>query len=183
MADDFKHDLFLSHSAKDKAVVRPLAERLRTCRAGAAGRRRKDGLRVWLVPPKPPGGGGFDEWVIKPGDSIAAKIEEGLERSRVLACPAEVAVRRRMLCMSANAFWSDWAQLEAGMFRLSDPLNKERRFIPEVHHSAFIIHPLSAAPIKASLAQFLHINRPSADREHEFANWEDTQTAASGVHR
>jgi len=26
MADDFKYDVFLSHSAKDKAVVRPLAE-------------------------------------------------------------------------------------------------------------------------------------------------------------
>ncbi len=31
----FIHDVFLSHSAKDKAVVRPLAERL-----------RKDGLKV-----------------------------------------------------------------------------------------------------------------------------------------
>ena len=35
------HDVFLSHSAKDKAEVRPLAERL-----------RKDGLKVWPVPPK-----------------------------------------------------------------------------------------------------------------------------------
>jgi hypothetical protein len=31
---------------------------------------RKDGLKVW-----------FDEWVLKPGDSIPAKIEEGLEHS------------------------------------------------------------------------------------------------------
>ena len=29
MPDDFPYDVFLSHSAKDKAVVRPLAERLR----------------------------------------------------------------------------------------------------------------------------------------------------------
>ena len=49
----------------------------------------------------------------------AAKIEEGLERSRVL-----------VLCMSANAFGSDWAQLESGTFRFRDPLNKERRFLP-----------------------------------------------------
>ena len=41
----FTRDIFLSHSAKDKAVVRPLAERL-----------RQDGLKVW-----------FDEWVLKPG--------------------------------------------------------------------------------------------------------------------
>ncbi len=54
MPDEFPYDVFLSHSAKDKAVVRPLAERLR---AG--------GVKVW-----------FDEWVLKPGDSIPAKIEE-----------------------------------------------------------------------------------------------------------
>ena len=108
MPDDFPYDVFLSHSAKDKAVVRPLAERLRA-----------DGVKVW-----------FDEWVLKPGDCIernqskSAKIEEGLERSRVL-----------VLCMSANAFGSDWAQLESGTLRTGqrpfrDPLNKERRFLP-----------------------------------------------------
>ena len=30
MPDDFRYDVFLSHSAKDKAVVRPLAERWRS---------------------------------------------------------------------------------------------------------------------------------------------------------
>ena len=124
---DFTFDFFLSHSAKDKAVVRPIAERLRA-----------DGLRVW-----------FDEWEIKPGDSIPAKIEEGLEQSRVL-----------VLCMSANAFGSDWAQLEAGTFRFRDPLNKDRRFIPL---------RLDAAAIKGSLAQFLYINWLPADREREYA--------------
>ena len=116
MADNFHYDVFLSHSAKDKAVVRPLAERL-----------RQDGLKVW-----------FDEWVLKPGDSIPAKIEEGLEHSRVL-----------VLCMSAHAFGSDWAQLEAGTFRCRDPLNQERRFIPM---------RLDDAPIKGSLAQVLYVD-------------------------
>jgi hypothetical protein len=37
MGQDFQYDVFLSHSARDKAVVRPLAERL-----------RKDGLKVRL---------------------------------------------------------------------------------------------------------------------------------------
>ncbi len=97
MSESFDYDVFLSHSAKDKAVVRPLAERL-----------RMDEVKVW-----------FDEWVLKPGDSIPAKIEEGLERSRVL-----------VLCMSANAFGSDWAQLESGTFRFRDPLKKERRNLP-----------------------------------------------------
>ena len=80
MGNEFQYDVFLSHSSKDKVAVRPLAVRL-----------LNDGVKVW-----------FDEWVLKPGDSIPAKIEEGLERSRVL-----------VLCMSANAFGSDWAkQLE-----------------------------------------------------------------------
>lgn len=41
-------------------------------------------------------------------------IEARLEQSRVL-----------MLCMSANAFGSDWAQLEAGTFRFRE--NRESR--------------------------------------------------------
>ncbi len=76
MGADFQYDVFLSHSAKEKTVVRTVAERLRA-----------DGLKVW-----------FDEWVLKAGDSIPAKIEEGLEHSRAL-----------VLCMSANSFGSDWA--------------------------------------------------------------------------
>jgi hypothetical protein len=95
MSSEFAYDVFLSHSAKDKDVVRAVAERL-----------RNDGLKVW-----------FDEWVLKPGDSIPAKIEEGLEHSRVL-----------VLCMSAQAFGSDWASLEAGTFRFRDPLNQDRRW-------------------------------------------------------
>ena len=100
MADDFKYDVFLSHSSKDKAVVRSIAERLRA-----------DGLRVW-----------FEDWEIKPRTTKALrakKIEEGLEHSRVL-----------VLFMSEHAFGSEWAQLEAGTLRFRDPLNKERRFVP-----------------------------------------------------
>ena len=108
MHEQFPYDVFLSYSAKDKAVVRPLAERL-----------RQDGLTVW-----------FDEWVLKPGDSIPAKIEAGLEHSRVL-----------VLCMSANAFGSDWAQLEAGTcgrgsLPFRDPLSQERHFVsPQLYNA------------------------------------------------
>lgn len=112
----FTYDVFLSHSSKDKAIVRNIAERL-----------KKDGVKVW-----------FDEWEIKPGDSIPAKVEEGLENSRVL-----------VLCMSANAFGSDWAQLESYAFRFRDPLNKERRFLTL---------RLDETDIKGSLAQFRYIN-------------------------
>ena len=106
---EFPYDVFLSHSAKDKAVVRPLAERL-----------RQDGLMVW-----------FDEWIPSPAGAGEGARRAGEGR------------------MSAQAFGSDWAQLEAGTFRFRDPLNKERRFIPL---------RLDDAPIKGSLAQFLYIN-------------------------
>src|SRR5262245_12377641 len=62
MADNFKYDVFLSHSSKDKEVVRAVAERLRA-----------DGLRIW-----------FDEWELKPGDNLPKKLDDGLEESRVL---------------------------------------------------------------------------------------------------
>jgi hypothetical protein len=62
MPHDQQFDVFLSHSSKDKPVVRDLAARL-----------KQDGLRVW-----------FDEWEIGLGDSIPSKIEAGLENSRIL---------------------------------------------------------------------------------------------------
>ena len=114
MADDFtqfQYDVFLSHSSQDKTVVRAIAERLRA-----------DGLRVWL-----------DEWAIPYGGNIPAKIEEGLEQSRVL-----------VFFMSAHAFGSDWATLENQTFRFRDPQNKDLRFIPL---------RLDDAPIKGSLKQ------------------------------
>jgi small GTP-binding protein len=74
MADEFTYDVFLSHSVKDKEVVRPIAERLRA-----------DGLRVW-----------FESWeisLVATKSRRAEKIEEGLEHSRVL-----------VLCLSVHAF-------------------------------------------------------------------------------
>ncbi|MBF0164640.1 MAG: TIR domain-containing protein [Magnetococcales bacterium] len=112
----FKYDVFLSHSAKDKAVVRALAERLQA-----------DGVRVW-----------FDDWAIEPGDNIPHKIEEGLEQSRVL-----------LLCMSKNAFDSEWARLESYTFRFRDPLNLERRFLPL---------RLDDTPAPGSLGQFAYLD-------------------------
>jgi hypothetical protein len=123
---EFRYDVFLSHSAKDKDVVRDLANRLKS-----------DGVRVW-----------FDEWEIKPGDSIPAKIEDGLEHSRVL-----------VPCMSAEALAADWPQLESHTFRFKDPLNHNRRLIPL---------RLDDAPTKGSLAQFSYIDWRSDKREEEY---------------
>jgi hypothetical protein len=126
MDEQLTFEVFLSHSAKDKAVVRALAERL-----------REDGLRVW-----------FDEWILRPSDSIPAKIEEGLERSRML-----------VHCISANTFGSEWAQWESRTFRFRDPLNKERRFL---------LLLLDDIPIKGFLAQFRYINWRPTGREQEY---------------
>ncbi len=51
MADEFQYYVFLNHSSKDKDIVRAVADRFRA-----------DGLKVW-----------FDEWVLKPGDSILVR--------------------------------------------------------------------------------------------------------------
>ncbi|HEV3036260.1 MAG TPA: TIR domain-containing protein [Candidatus Angelobacter sp.] len=112
----YAYDVFLSYSSKDKAIVVPLAERLKA-----------DGLRVWL-----------DTWEIRAGDNIPAKIEEGLEHSGVL-----------VLCMSANAFGSDWATLESQTFRFRDPLNRQRRFVPL---------RLDDAEPRGSIGQFAYID-------------------------
>lgn len=119
MGDDFKYDVFLSHSSKDKEIVRAVAERLRA-----------DGVRVW-----------FEDWEIRPRTAKALrakKIEEGLEHSRAL-----------VLCMSVNAFDSDWAMLESQAFRFRDPVNEERRFIPL---------RLDKTPIEGALTQISYIN-------------------------
>ena len=63
-ARSFEYDVFVSHSSKDKRKVRPIAKRLRA-----------NGLRVW-----------FDEWEIKPGESIPAAVDRGLDASRALVC-------------------------------------------------------------------------------------------------
>lgn len=121
----FDYDVFLSRSSEDKPVVREIAARF-----------KKDGVRVWL-----------DEEQIKPVDNIPAKIEERLERSRVL-----------VLCMSANAFGSDWAQLESdacrkGNLSFRDPLNKERCFLPLHLGVREIRHNRSALPLLISQSQ------------------------------
>jgi TIR domain-containing protein len=83
MSESFSYDVFLSHSARDKAVVRAVAERL-----------RRDGLRVWL-----------DEWVLRPSDAIFSKVDEGLEASRVLVfCMSENAFGADWPALESHTF-------------------------------------------------------------------------------
>ncbi|MGH7454367.1 MAG: toll/interleukin-1 receptor domain-containing protein [bacterium] len=99
MADTFQYDVFLSHSSKDKPVVRELANRL-----------KHDGLRVWL-----------DEWEIQPGDMIGLKLQQGLERSRTL-----LMVMSHAYFASEWSMLEHHTSRRAG-FR--DPTNAQRRFI------------------------------------------------------
>jgi WD40 repeat protein len=125
VSDSFTYDVFLSHSSKDKPVVRELARRL-----------KDDGLRVW-----------FDEWEIEPGDMIGLKIEQGLEQSRAL-----------VLCMSQNAFGSEWVTLERHTALFRDPTNAQRRFIPL---------RLDDAEIKDALKQFAYLDwREKSENEY-----------------
>jgi small GTP-binding protein len=123
MSQKFKYDVFLSHSSKDKPVVRELAKKLKA-----------DGVRVW-----------FDEWIIKPGDSIPIKISEGLRDSRVL-----------VLAISANASESDWVTFEHQSILFNDPINKTRRFIPL---------RLDDSEIQFALRQFAYIDWVNHDEE------------------
>jgi len=93
----FLYDAFLSHSSKDKPIVRKFAEKL-----------TNDGFKVW-----------FDEINIEIGDSIPLKLEEGIERSRVL-----------LIFMSKDFFASDWTKMEHYAKLFDDPINKGKSFIP-----------------------------------------------------
>jgi hypothetical protein len=127
MPGEFPYDVFLSHSAKDKlskpptlmhdtggnAVVRDVAKRL-----------RKNGLM-----PNAEGGRMKAEVPFHPS---SLKLRPLASRSSGL-----------VLCISANAFGSDWAQLESGTFQvqghhaISDPLNKERRSLVQICDRVF----------------------------------------------
>ncbi len=126
MDDHFDFDVFLSHSSRDKPTVCALAERL-----------RGDGLRIWL-----------DIWEIRPGDMVGLRIEEGLERSRIL-----------VLAMSANSLGSDWVSLERHTSMFRDPTNTDRRFIPIL---------LDDCEIPDILRQFLYVDwRTPSDESYQ----------------
>ncbi|HEV2974170.1 MAG TPA: toll/interleukin-1 receptor domain-containing protein [Solirubrobacteraceae bacterium] len=119
----YTHDVFMSHDSLDKEVVRDLAICL-----------RDRGLQVW-----------FDEWEVRPGDSIPSKIEAGLEGSRVL-----------LFCNSEHAVGSAWAKFELQAFQFRDPLNRERRYV---------VLRLDDTPLTVTLAPFLYIDWRNGDAE------------------
>nr|VFJ65524.1 MAG: CobQ/CobB/MinD/ParA nucleotide binding domain-containing protein [Candidatus Kentron sp. FW] len=105
------YDVFISYANKDKPIARDLAERL-----------QGDGLRVW-----------FDEWMIRPGDSIPLAIETGLENARTL-----------IFVMSSNVTGLEWATLERQTALFRDPANRGRRFVPLKIDDAPLPEPFKA---------------------------------------
>lgn len=93
----FEYDVFLSHSSADNRITEELAMRLKA-----------DGVNVWL-----------DNWILRPGDSIQAKIDTGLTGSMCLG-----------LLLSKSSVSSAWTEFEQNSVRFRDPRNTERRFIP-----------------------------------------------------
>lgn len=108
--------IFISHASEDKAAIaRPLAEALRE--------RRMD---VW-----------FDEYSLKPGDSLRASIEEGLA-----SCDYGIVV------LSPSFFAKKWPQSELnGLF--SRDLATDRRFLFPVWHDVEVSDVLAVSPMLA----------------------------------
>ncbi|NJO37206.1 MAG: TIR domain-containing protein [Rhizobiales bacterium] len=126
MTEKFTYDVFISYSSQDKAIVHPLAQRLKL-----------DGVKVWL-----------DDWVLQPGDPISLKIQQGLEKSRVL-----------LMCISKAYFASNWTKLEHHTLLFRDPTNEQRRFVP------LLVEDCERPDV---IAQFLHIDwREKEERAYQ----------------
>jgi len=106
MADPDGYDLFLSHNRADKDWVRELgAEIEQQTIDGLPGSRP---LKVF-----------FDEWDIDIGENIIIRLNDGLRRSRFVAC-----------VLSPEFMASEWTSFEWTHVVAGDPTNKQKRIIP-----------------------------------------------------
>ncbi|MGA3407120.1 MAG: TIR domain-containing protein [Candidatus Bathyarchaeia archaeon] len=94
-----KRRCFLSHNKADKAFVRRLATDL-----------RKKKIEVW-----------FDEWKIKPGDSISVSIEDALSK-----------FHNFVLVMTPNSMKSRWVtrELSIALYRHHSSKGRQMKIIP-----------------------------------------------------
>lgn len=76
---EFKWDVFISYSSKDFPVIEKIVEEF-----------KRRGIRYW-----------WDDEQLRPGDSISAKIADGLKKSRYV-----------MPCLSNNQLTSGWCRAE-----------------------------------------------------------------------
>ena len=91
------HKAFVSHSTQDRSFVERFAADLRA-----------NGVTAW-----------YSGWEIKPGDSIRAKIEEGLEGCEYF-----------IIVLSRNSISSKWVQTELDAATVRNIAGKVRKIIP-----------------------------------------------------
>lgn len=114
---EFAHDIFLSHASEDKDyVARPLAIAL-----------QERGLRVW-----------FDEFELKIGDNLVAKINAGINGSRF-----------GILVLSRAFFAKQWTIHELNML--------ERKWVSENHMLFPVWHQITIEEIWAFRAWLANI--------------------------
>ena len=129
---EFDYDVFLSHNRADKDWVRTLAARIEA--ESWQGRR----LRVF-----------FDEWDLRPGQSIPRQLEEALPKSRKV-----------LVVLSPEAVASAWVELERFVALSSDPAGRQGRLIPLLRRDCEI-------PALLSLIKHLDF-RQDSEFEHAF---------------
>lgn len=97
----FEYDVFLSHASEDKdTLVRPLAQHL-----------EKMGLCIW-----------YDEFMLRPGDSLRRSIDKGLGLSRL-----------GVVILSQSFFKKEWPQKELDAL-VSQEATGGQRIIPVWHN-------------------------------------------------
>ncbi len=115
--DKYEYDVFLSHASEDKdEVARPLALLL-----------REFGLRVW-----------FDEFELRIGDNLTAKLNAGINESR-----------SGILILSRNFFGKNWTEHE---------LNSLENLAVTANHVLFPVwHKITEAEVRAYRASLANI--------------------------
>src|ERR1039457_2122717 len=96
-SEQYHPKAFVSHSTQDRSFVERFAADLRA-----------NGVTAW-----------YSGWEIKPGDSIRAKIEEGLEGCEYF-----------IIVLSRNSISSKWVQTELDAATVRNIAGKVRKIIP-----------------------------------------------------
>ena len=93
-----EYDAFLSHASEDKKIIADKLVKILT----------DQGLKIW-----------YDDFCIKPGDSIREKIDEGLLKSR-----------HGLLLLSKNFFKKEWCKKELNALFLKNINNIKNKIFP-----------------------------------------------------
>jgi hypothetical protein len=142
VATKHTYDLFLSHASEDKdAIARPLYEALHA-----------EGVDVW-----------FDEAVLKIGDSLSGKIDEGLAK-----CPYGIVI------LSPSFFAKNWPKKELAGLAAKEVAGTQTVVLPiwhDIDHATILKHSPPLADKKAAkssdgipviVKMILEVVRPSA---------------------